>query len=200
MATFTTVTIGVLVLAVLTSADIWPWGSGSGSSDSTNAPPTTAAYVPVGSLPLTAAQTTSCQCQGKFTKMMQVCSTANITYATACQLHFAMRMNQRLGMRFNKPCSSPINYAALAARAGGCGTGMVIPLKTTRKLRMKVNYSPIKKFCLNDNTEADRSTIYCRLAANSSLGIRCMGACSECSTFNCPSRLLQPIPMHADNA
>ena len=87
------VTFGLLVLAALASADSW-WPFGSGTSSAPVIVATTPAYVPVGSLPLTSAQTASCQCQGKFTKAMQVCSTANITYATACQLHFAMRMSK----------------------------------------------------------------------------------------------------------
>jgi hypothetical protein len=85
--------------------------------------------------------------------------------------------------------------------------------------------NPIRVFCLTDGMEETRGTIFCRMAKNSSkraplailemciklsvssllfsftsaIGIRAMGSCSEFNTYNCPSRLLQTIPMFDDS-
>ncbi|OQV17122.1 hypothetical protein BV898_08839 [Hypsibius exemplaris] len=153
-------------------------------------------YNPLGSIPLTTVQQTACNCGGRFTKALKVCGTDGKTYPTACQLKFAMTLNKGLGLRNNRACDTTDLFATKMAKLGGCGSdNQLVARKPSKVTNPRLVRNPIRVFCMNDGTEETPSTVFCRMAKNATLGIRIPGTCSEFATFNCQSRLLQPVPM-----
>ncbi|XP_055339773.1 uncharacterized protein LOC129589209 [Paramacrobiotus metropolitanus] len=176
------------------------------TTPTTTAPPTTTtpAYVPAGSLPLTASQTEVCNCRGFFTQSGLMCATNGVTYNNTCTLHSAIKasmiVNRPIGLRCTGKCPCNDSRMLLVANApgGACNVNNGARAAVFKNWRMKMKCNPARYFCMTDGSELKRAEVYCKMAKTQGLGIRCFGKCNECSTYNCPARLGSGIPMYDD--